>query len=83
MAGLERMNKHLTCMVAVKSSEAEQSTKEERAWKQSGNLTIHQQSLRVSFHTPLHYFTQSKKIQKIKIEDITWPHGDTKFLFEC
>lgn len=43
LAGLERMYKHLTCLVVLKSCAAEQSTKEERAWKQSGNLTIHQQ----------------------------------------
>ena len=39
LAGLERMYKHLICLVVLKSCEAEQSTKEERAWKQSETLT--------------------------------------------
>ena len=55
------MYKHLICLVVLKSCEAEQSTKEERAWKQSETLT--NGHLGPLSYTPS--FTESKKIQKL------------------
>ena len=53
-AGLERMYKHLICLVVLKSCEAEQSTKEE---------TLTNGHLGPLSYTPS--FTESKKIQKL------------------
>ena len=59
------MYKHLTCLVVLKSCEAEQSTKEERVWNQNEYLTMHQRSLRASFLTSLHSLSPRKIIEKL------------------